>query len=139
LHQGVSRLIEQLNRVHRECPALYALDFDPAGFDWIDASDSEQTTLSFLRYAADRSDCVAALFNFTPVPRHNFRIGVPADGFWEELINTDASEFGGSGQGNLGTVRAAPVASHGKRFSLNVTLPPLGALFLRHNPHRTGR
>jgi 1,4-alpha-glucan branching enzyme len=146
LHQGASRLIEQLNRVHRECPALHALDFDPAGFDWIDASDSEQTTLSFLRYGPDRSDSVAALFNFTPVPRHNFRIGVPSDGIWEELINTDAREFGGSGQGNLGGVRAAPVGSHGKRFSLNLTLPPLGALFLRHSsvtaqlgPDRSGR
>ncbi|MEY4544102.1 MAG: hypothetical protein RL685_297 [Pseudomonadota bacterium] len=131
LHQGVSRLIEQLNRVHRESPALHALDFDPAGFDWIDASDNEQTTLSFLRYSPDRSDTVAAVFNFTPVPRHNFRIGVPTDGFWEEIVNTDARELGGSGQGNLGGLQAAPVGSHGKRFSLNVTLPPLGALFLR--------
>ncbi len=139
LHQGAQRLVEQLNRAQRESPALYALDFDPDGFDWIDASDNEQTTLSFLRFAPDRSDTVAALFNFTPIPRHNFRIGVPADGFWEELVNTDAREFGGSGQGNLGGVRATPVGSHGKRFSLNVTLPPLGALFLRHNPLRTGR
>jgi 1,4-alpha-glucan branching enzyme len=131
LHQGASRLIEQLNRVHRESPALHALDFDPAGFDWIDASDNEQTTLSFLRYSPDRSDIVAAVFNFTPVPRHNFRIGVPVDGFWEEIVNTDARELGGSGQGNLGGLQAAPVGSHGKRFSLNITLPPLGALFLR--------
>ena len=131
-------MLEQLNRAQRERPALYALDFDPAGFDWIDASDSEQTTLSFLRYAPDRTDTVAALFNFTPVPRHNFRVGVPASGFWEEIVNTDAKEFGGSGQGNLGGVHATPVGSHGKRFSLNVTLPPLGALYFRHTPTRSG-
>jgi 1,4-alpha-glucan branching enzyme len=77
---------------------------------------------------------MALVFNFTPVPRHNFRIGVPADGFWEELVNTDAKEFGGSGQGNLGGVEAFPVASHGRPLSLNLTLPPLAAVFLRRVP-----
>jgi 1,4-alpha-glucan branching enzyme len=133
-HQGVQRLLTQLNRVDRELPALHALDFDPAGFDWIDASDHEQTTLSFLRYGPDRAHSLAALFNFTPVPRHNFRVGVPGDGFWEEVVNTDAREFGGSGQGNLGGVQANPVGSHGKPFSINVTLPPLGAVFLLRSP-----
>jgi 1,4-alpha-glucan branching enzyme len=133
-HAGIARLLRELNRVKQDNPALYQLDFEEAGFDWIDANDSEQSTLSFLRYGSDRSRSVAAVFNFTPVPRHNYRIGVPCDGFWEELINSDAREFGGSGQGNQGGVQAAPVASHGRPFSLNLTLPPLGALLLRCNP-----
>jgi 1,4-alpha-glucan branching enzyme len=131
--QGVTRALEQLNRVTRENPALHAQDFEPGGFEWIDANDSEQSTLSFLRHAPGASS-MALVFNFTPVPRHNFRIGVPADGFWEELVNTDAKEFGGSGQGNLGGVEAFPVASHGRALSLNLTLPPLAAVFLRRTP-----
>jgi 1,4-alpha-glucan branching enzyme len=134
LHAGVARLLHELNRVKRENPALHELDFEEWGFDWIDANDSEQSTLSFLRHARDRSKSVAAVFNFTPVPRHNFRVGVPYEGFWEELINSDAREFGGSGQGNQGGVQAAPVGSHGRPFSLNLTLPPLGAVLLRGNP-----
>jgi 1,4-alpha-glucan branching enzyme len=132
--QGIFRLIEQLNRVHRENLALHQLDFDPAGFEWIDASDSEQSTLSFLRHARDGQGSVAAVFNFTPVPRHNYRLGVPGEGFWEELLNTDAKEFGGSGHGNQGGREAAPIPSHGRPVSLNLTLPPLGAVFLRRNP-----
>ena len=130
---GVSHLLQQLNRVTRETPALHALDFDPQGFDWIDANDSEQSTLSFLRHAPGGSS-VAAVFNFTPVPRHNYRIGVPGGGFWEEIINTDAKEFAGSGQGNQGGMEAAPVGSHGRPFSLNLTLPPLSAVLLRQRP-----
>jgi 1,4-alpha-glucan branching enzyme len=133
LPQGVARALEQLNRVARENPALHALDFDPGGFEWIDANDSEQSTLSFLRHAPGASS-MAMVFNFTPVPRHNFRIGVPTDGLWEELVNTDAKELGGSGQGNLGGVEAFPVASHGRPLSLNLTLPPLAAVFLRRKP-----
>jgi 1,4-alpha-glucan branching enzyme len=131
---GNMRLVGELNRVLRENAALYALDFDPAGFDWIDANDSEQSTLSFLRHEPSRERSLAAVFNFTPVPRHNYRIGVPSAGVWEELLNTDAKEFGGSGQGNHGAVTAAPVASHGRPLSLNLTLPPLGAVFLRRVP-----
>jgi 1,4-alpha-glucan branching enzyme len=131
LSAGMKRLLEQLNRVKRETPALHALDFDPRGFDWIDANDSEQSTLSFLRFDPDGDRSVAAVFNFTPVERHNYRVGVPGDGFWEEILNTDAKEFGGSGQGNQGGREAAPVGSHGRPFSLNLTLPPLGGVFLR--------
>jgi 1,4-alpha-glucan branching enzyme len=134
LPAGVAHLLAQLNRIRSETPALCALDFDPAGFDWIDANDSEQSTLSFLRYAPDRSRTVAAVFNFTPVPRHNYRLGVPEDGRWEEVLNTDAKEFGGSGQGNLGGIDATPVGSHGRPFSLNLTLPPLAAVWLRRVP-----
>jgi 1,4-alpha-glucan branching enzyme len=133
---GMMRLLEQLNRVKRETPALHACDFDPSGFDWIDANDSEQSTLSFLRFAEGDKRTVAAVFNFTPVPRHNYRVGVPGDGFWEEILNTDAKEFGGSGQGNQGGLETAPVGSHGRPFSLNLTLPPLGGVFLRRQPRK---
>jgi 1,4-alpha-glucan branching enzyme len=138
LPAGITHLLSQLNRVKNETSALHALDFDPQGFDWIDANDSEQSTLSFLRHGSDRSRSVAAVFNFTPVPRHNYRVGVPGDGRWEEIINTDAKEFGGSGQGNQGGVEAAPVGAHGRPFSLNLTLPPLGAVLLRRIPGPVG-
>ena len=134
---GVMHLLSELNRAKRETPALYELDFEEAGFDWIAANDSEQSTLALVRYAPDRTRSVVIVFNFTPVPRYNYRIGVPGDGFWEELVNTDAREFGGSGQGNLGGVEAAPVGSHGRPHSLNLTLPPLGALYLRRAPRPT--
>jgi 1,4-alpha-glucan branching enzyme len=123
--------VAQLNRVSRENRALYELDFDPAGFEWIDASDSEQSTLSFLRHGRGNAPSVVAAFNFTPVPRYDFRIGVARDGFWQEILNTDAKEFGGSGHGNQGGVLATPVGSHGRPLSLHLTLPPLGALLLR--------
>jgi 1,4-alpha-glucan branching enzyme len=131
LPRAVSRLVEQLNRVSRESRALHELDFDPAGFEWIDARDSDQSTLSFLRHARAGAPSVAAAFNFTPVPRYDFRIGVNRDGFWQEILNTDAREFGGSGHGNQGGVTASPVSSHGRPLSLNLTLPPLGAVLLR--------
>jgi len=131
LPSALARLLPELNRVCRENRALHELDFDAAGFEWIDARDSDQSTLAFLRHAKSGEGSVAALFNFTPVPRHDFRIGVSRDGFWEELLNTDAREFGGSGHGNQGGVHAAPVGSHGRPLSLNLTLPPLGAVFLR--------
>ncbi len=135
---GVSRLISQLNRVKRETPALHEVDFDAQGFDWIDANDSEQSTLAFLRYGTDRARSVAAVFNFTTAPRHDYRLGVPGDGRWEELINTDAKEFGGSGHGNQGGADATPVGAHGRPFSLNLTLPPLGAVLLRRIPPSWG-
>jgi len=129
-HQGLSRFVAELNRLYRQVPALHQLDCDPAGFEWIDASDASQSTLSFLRRAEGEGGQVLVVVNCTPVPRHNFRIGVPEDGFWRELLNSDAKEFGGSGQGNLGGVEAAPVGFHGRPRSLNLTLPPLGAIYL---------
>jgi 1,4-alpha-glucan branching enzyme len=129
--RGVAHLVGQLNRIFRENRALHELDFSSAGFEWIDANDSDQSTLSFLRHGRPGAPSVAVALNFTPVPRHDFRIGVSRDGFWEELLNTDAKEFGGSGQGNLGGVRASPAGSHGRALSLSLTLPPLGAVFFR--------
>ncbi len=133
MHGGMSRLTGDLNRVMREEKALHELDFDPAGFAWIDASDAEQSVISFVRRGS-RDEMLVAAFNFTPVPRHNYQIGAPVGGHWLEILNSDAPIYGGSGQGNLGGVDAAPVGRHGHLHSLNLTLPPLGAVFLKPDP-----
>jgi 1,4-alpha-glucan branching enzyme len=130
LSQGVQHLVRDLNRVYVENPALYARDHDPDGFDWIDANNSRQSTLSFLRRSADPEECIVGVFNFTPEPHHDFRIGVEGGGYWHELINTDARVYGGSGLGNQGGVHAEAIPSHGRAHSLSLTLPPLGALLL---------
>ncbi len=132
--RGHQRLFQQLHRIQREHPALHRLDDDPRGFEWIDANDSERSILSFIRLGEPSDAPIVAAFNFTPQPRHNLRLGVPRDGRYAELINTDAKEFSGSGQGNLGGVTSAPIPSHSKPFSVNITLPPLGAVFLSHQP-----
>lgn len=130
LHRGVQRWVEDLNRLYRQEPALHELDCDPTGFEWIDANDSEQSVLSFLR--KDRAGrVVAVVCNFTPVPREGYRVGVPWPGRWAEVLNSDAREYGGSGWGNLGGVRTEPVPHHGRPYSLRLVLPPLAAVFLR--------
>jgi 1,4-alpha-glucan branching enzyme len=130
LPQGVQLLVRDLNRVYAENPALYTRDHDPEGFDWIDANDSRQSTLSFVRRSHSSDETLVAIFNFTPEVRHDFSIGVEQEGFWHELINTDAKVYGGSGQGNQGGVHAKPIPSHSRPFSIGLTLPPLGALLL---------
>lgn len=126
LHQGVSKLVQDLNRLYRSEPALHELDLDPAGFEWIDASDYEQCILAYLRKGKSKGDVLLVVCNFTPVPRHNYRVGVPKGGMWNEVFNSDAAEYGGSGMGNYGAVEAAPIRSHGRRHVLNLVLPPLG-------------
>ncbi|MGH2450654.1 MAG: 1,4-alpha-glucan branching protein GlgB [Candidatus Limnocylindria bacterium] len=130
-HEGVRRLVADLGRLYRDEPALHELDWDPAGFRWVDASDSEQSVLSFLRRDRSGRRDVLAAFNFTPVVRRNYRIGVPRAGRWEEILNSDSGDYGGSGQGNLGGVETMPVAAHGHGESVVLTLPPLGAVYLR--------
>jgi 1,4-alpha-glucan branching enzyme len=129
-HGGVQRLVADLNRVYREEAALHDLDFDPAGFEWIDANDSIQSCYTFLRKGRGGEVVLAAL-NFTPVPRTDYRTGVPNGGFWREILNSDAKAYGGSGHGNMGGAQASPTPSHGHAQSLSLTLPPLGAVFLR--------
>jgi 1,4-alpha-glucan branching enzyme len=124
-HRGLQRWVRDLNTVYRAEPALHALDCDARGFEWIDCNDAEQSTLVFLRHGGEPRQSVLVACNFTPVPRHNFRIGVPTGGYWREILNGDAPLYGGSGQGNMGGVRAAPVAWHGRHHSLAITLPPL--------------
>jgi 1,4-alpha-glucan branching enzyme len=128
-HAGVQRWVRDLNHFYRQTPALFELDFSPEGFEWVDCSDAEGSVISFLR--KDRAGkVVLVVCNFTPVVRENYRIGVPHGGRWREQLNSDAREYGGSGQGNLGGAEAAPLPAHGRYHSLSLRLPPLGALFL---------
>jgi alpha-1,4-glucan:alpha-1,4-glucan 6-glycosyltransferase len=129
-HAGIQRLLTDLNRLYREEPALHDLDLHHAGFEWVAANDSEQSVISYLRKGKGGEVVLVAL-NFTPVPRHNYRLGAPREGFWDEALNSDAHDYGGSGQGNLGGVDAAPFPLHGQPASLALTLPPLGAVFLK--------
>jgi len=131
-HNGIQKLVGQLNGLYRNEPALHEGDADPAGFEWVDANDSEHSTLSFLRKSQRTGDLILTVFNFTPVARTNIRIGVPRSGFWREILNTDAPDYGGSGQGNQGGVEAAPLGWHFKANSIHLTLPPLGAVFFKH-------
>ncbi|HXP16006.1 MAG TPA: 1,4-alpha-glucan branching protein GlgB [Terriglobales bacterium] len=131
VHRGVQSWMEQLNRVYREQPALHQLDADPAGFEWIDCNDTAASIVSLLRKGRSPADQVVIVCNFTPVPRSGYRVGVPSGGFWRELLNSDASEYGGSGMGNLGGVHAESQPTHGRPYSVSLTLPPLAAVFLK--------
>jgi 1,4-alpha-glucan branching enzyme len=130
-HLGVQRWVEDLNRVYRDEPALHRRDADPAGFKWVAGHDSENSVISFLRHGNVEDRDILVACNFTPVPRRNYRIGAPHGGYWEEILNSDAEHFGGTGFGNLGGAETSPVPSHGQPYSLNLTLPPLGLVALR--------
>jgi 1,4-alpha-glucan branching enzyme len=130
-HEGVQRLVGQLNRVYREEPALHEGDCRPDGFVWLDPNDAEHSVVSFLRRGRNPDDVVVVVLNATPVPRFNYRVGATHGGSWSEILNTDAAEFGGSGQGNLGRVQAARMSYHEMPFSLSLTLPPLSVIMLR--------
>ena len=130
-HQGIKRWVEDLNSLYRNEPALYELDFEAGGFQWIDCSDFENSIISFIRWDKAKKEPILAIGNFTPVPRHNYRIGVPYGDYWREELNSDAGEYGGSGQGNLGGAEAASVPCQGMRQSLSLTLPPLGLIILK--------
>lgn len=134
LHSGLQRLVEDLNRLHRTEPAMHELDFSPEGFTWIDCNDRENGIISLIRKGHSQDDDIIAVFNFTPVPRHEYRVGAPEPGFWKELLNSDAEEYGGSGLGSMGGVEAYSIPFHGLPCSLSLVLPPLAAVFLK----RTG-
>jgi 1,4-alpha-glucan branching enzyme len=138
-HEGVRRWVETLNRLHRSEPALHEVDFDGAGFEWVDASDAAHSVLSFLRHPRRDGDGepttpdarpVLVVCNLTPVPREDYSVGVPLSGRWVELANSDGEAYGGSGWGNLGGVGAVEPGAHGRPFALPLTLPPLGVVFL---------
>jgi 1,4-alpha-glucan branching enzyme len=131
LHAGLNRWVEDLNKAYRDIPALHELDMSPDGFEWIDCCDTENSIVTLMRKSKTRPDeVIVVALNFTPMPRHNYQIGVPRSGHWREVLNSDAPLYGGSGQGNMGGVDAAPIPLHGRRWSATVTLPPLGAVFL---------
>lgn len=131
-HQGVQNWVRDLNHLYKSEPALYECDFSMDGFEWVDSHNWEESIISFIRKGKSTDELIMAVCNFTPVPRYNYRIGIPRGGFWHEVLNSDASIYQGSGHGNTGGVEASPVPSHGKYYSLSVTLPPLGVLFFKH-------
>ncbi len=132
-HAGVQRLAAHLNRLYAGEPALHARDFDPAGFEWIDCNDWEHSTLTLARKGGSPEEIVIVAFNFTPIPRLGYRVGAPVPGFWREIANSDATEYWGSGLGNMGGVHTEDVPAHGRPWSLSLTLPPLAAVFLKHD------
>jgi 1,4-alpha-glucan branching enzyme len=129
MHGGVARFVEDLGRVYRETPALWADDHEPIGFDWIDASDVEASVYSWIRRGGE--DVCVVVLNLTPVPRHDYRLGLPRGGRWVEAINSDSEHYGGSNLGNLGGVEAQQEGWHGQPWSATITLPPLSGLILR--------
>jgi 1,4-alpha-glucan branching enzyme len=133
-HAQVQRLVRDLNRHVREQRALHERDFTADGFEWIDGSDAAQSVISFMRYGADKSDPLLVVCNFTPVPRQRFRVGTPHVGRYSEILNTDATEYGGSGVVNAGMLRTEKVFAHGRAHSLSLTLPPLGVVILALEP-----
>ena len=137
LHAGLKRWVRDLNTLYRGEPALHKHDFTSDGFEWIDCNNSEESVLSFIRKGDAGDPVILAVVNFTPVPRHNYQVGVPSGGYWREVLNSDAELYGGSGQGNLGGVDAAPVGAHGRYYSLTITLPPLGIVVFKHSGDAT--
>lgn len=128
VHQGLQRFVRDLNHLYRSSPALYQVDFDFTGFEWIDIADVEKSCISLLRRAADPADCLIFACNFTPVPRLNYGVGVPAPGYYREVFNSDSEYYGGSNMGNGGGVMASDNKSHGRPYTITITLPPLAVV-----------
>jgi 1,4-alpha-glucan branching enzyme len=126
-HSGLQQLVHDAAGLYRAEPALYELDFDPGGFEWVDCNDSLHSVVSYLRRGRSTGDIFLVVVNFTPVPHSGYSVGVPRGGHWKEVLNSDAEIYGGSGQGNLGGVEAVSRTFHGRPFSLSITLPPLAA------------
>ncbi len=133
-HQGIRTIVSDLNRLYRDQPALHEVDFESKGFEWIDCHDSSQSVLSYLRKSKDGKQIVAAAFNFTPVPRENYRIGVPKAGFYREAVNSDAALYGGSNVGNRGGVHSEPISWMGRPNSIPLALPPLAGVVMVLEP-----
>jgi 1,4-alpha-glucan branching enzyme len=131
LHAGLKRWVRDLNTLYRGTPELHELDANPEGFRWINADDSEQSVLSMVRMGHSTSEMILFVANFTPIPRFNYWVGVPIEGRWTEILNSDAPLYGGSGMGNIGGASTNPVRMHGHDQSLNLTLPPLGIMAFR--------
>jgi 1,4-alpha-glucan branching enzyme len=131
MHAGLQRWVRDLNAVYRREPALYQRDDSPDGFEWIDCSDHEGNVVSFVRRAADPNDMLLFVCNFAAVPRYDYRIGAPVGGVWAEILNSDATTYGGAGMGNFGAVEASAEPKHGRPYSLSLTLPPLAVVAFR--------
>jgi 1,4-alpha-glucan branching enzyme len=129
LHKGIQLWVRDLNKAYRAYPEFYEGDIDPKGFEWIDCGDYQNSVLTLLRKGKHSGNVLAVALNFTPVPRYDYQIGIPLNGYWKEVLNSDAKEYGGSGVGNLGGAAALDEPFHGRPFSLKITLPPLAAVF----------
>lgn len=128
-HQGLQKWVKDLNHLYRSQPALHELDFSADGFEWIDLNDWENSTIAFLRKNGTDANDILVICNFTPVPRENYRVGVPHRGYWKELLNSDSTDYGGSGWGNFGGLQTEDQPSHGLAHSLSLSLPPLSVIF----------
>ena len=133
-HAGVQRLVADLNRIYRDTAALWEVDHEPEGFQWIDANDADNNVISFFRANKTHDEFLVCIANLSPIPRYNFRVGLPAKGAYVEALNTDSESYGGSNVGNLGVVEAEPIPWHGLDHSATVALPPLAVLWLRPDP-----
>jgi 1,4-alpha-glucan branching enzyme len=136
-NSGVQKWVRDLNLLHSSEASLHGRDFEPSGFEWVDFTDAEASVVSFLRRGKGSADPVLVACNFTPVPRFEYKVGVPKGGKWRELLNSDATVYGGSGKGNLGSLSSSHSPSHGRPFSLSLTMPPLSILFLKPDSEKT--
>jgi 1,4-alpha-glucan branching enzyme len=132
--QGAMQLVRDLNALYRSTPALHRLDHSPKGFAWVVADDSANSVFAFSRSGGAGAPDVLVIANMTPVPRHDYRIGVVKPGLWRERLNSDADVYSGAGLGNGGACRTGSISAHGQKQSLSLTLPPLGLLVLEHDP-----
>jgi 1,4-alpha-glucan branching enzyme len=130
-HQGVQRLVKDLNKLLVNEPALYEVDFHKEGFEWLDGSDTEGSVIAFLRHDKDKSESIVVVSHFTPVVREGYRIGVPEPGHYHEILNTDSALYWGGNIGNLGGVEAKAEPWHGHPYSIEITLPPLATVFFK--------
>ena len=133
----IQKLIDDLNVIYKNEPALWRDDFDQYGFQWIDCSDNRHSVISFMRRESAGGEWLIIVANFTPESHSNYNIGVPVMGFYKEVLNTDASIYGGSNLGNLGGKQSNQTAMHGYEFSLDLTLPPLSVIVLKHDQKKS--
>ena len=133
-HQHLKQFVADANQLYRNEPALYTQDFDQGGFEWIDCNDNQHSVIAFIRKAKDSEDFILVVCNFTPQPHHHYRIGVPKPGFYAELLNSDAGQYGGSNMGNFGGQWADEWAFHHRPYSLDLCLPPLATVVFKLDP-----
>ena len=129
-HAGMQSLVRDLNRVYRGAPALWEVDFEPAGFWWLEANAAADNVVAFARASQDAEEVLVCVANLAPVPREGYRLGLPRSGAWTEALNTDSEFYGGTNTGNLGAIEAKPLPYNDQPFSAQITLPPLSVLWL---------
>jgi 1,4-alpha-glucan branching enzyme len=130
-HNGLMKFMSDVNKLYKNEPALWEMDFENNGFAWIDFNDAQNSIISFMRKGTDWHNILVFVCNFAPVVRHNYRVGVPFGGHYQEVLNSDAAEYGGAGYGNFGNAVAIDVPLHNQPMSLNLTLPPLSVLVFK--------